>query len=271
MNGIYRKVTNTKPEMDLGLNYWENFDDRYGIVNVEKERERVSEWKQQLQNQSNKFLENDWLVGKLLNKYKYFGTFNFEPYWLLDKSFEDLQDSIKHFKNVLGRKMFGKKFNTKSVYLIMNTGGTKYRFETRDNFNINFYPVIETIKYIKEYKKSVPVRKHIHILFGEVPDTVRLDKDFETFVIDCWMTLKESSGVRDGDDGQQMKKVWYERHDRCSESYITKLKNKNTNGVKWEDKKNFTEVRNQHLLDEDITDWIERHSKDIFESTFVKN
>jgi hypothetical protein len=265
MVGINRQFNDTKPEMDLGLDYWGNFDDRYGIVDIEKEKQRLSEWKQRLQNQSDKFLIDNWLVGKLLNKYEYFGTFNFEPYWLMDKSFEDLQDTIKHFKSILRRKLFGRKLNTKSVYLIMNTGGTKYRFETRDNFKMNFYPVIETVKWIKEYKKYVPVRKHVHILFGELPDNVRLKKDFETVVIDCWMSMKES-GER---DEQQVKEIYGGKDIRnCSENYITKLRH---SSVDWFDSKNFTEIKNQHLLDEDITDWIERNSKEIFESTVVKN
>jgi hypothetical protein len=184
----------------------------------------------------------DWFVEyknvmSLLNKYEYFGTFNFDENWVKDKNFEDIQNSIKHFKSILRRKMFGKK------------GG----------FNMNLYPVIETIKYKKNFnnKKYVHVRHHVHILFGEVPDNVRLKKDFETFVIDCWMSLKESS-ERVGKNGQQMKKVWYENIDRCSENYIMKLRH-NGNGVEWLDKVNKTEIKKQHLLDEDFCDWLERN------------
>jgi hypothetical protein len=211
-----------EPEIDLEL----------------ERRERLED----LRYRTNKWFTDNWLVHKLINKYEYFGTFNFEPYWTLDKTFEDLQDSIKHFKSILRRKMFGR----------------------NGDFNMNFYPVIETVKWIKEYKKYVPVRKHVHILFGGVPDTVRLNKDFETFIIDCWMSLKEC-GER---DEQQVIPIYGTDTRKCGEGYITKLKHSN---VDWFDKKNFTEIKNQHLLDEDITDYIERNSDGIFDSTVLKD
>jgi hypothetical protein len=240
-----------------------NYNTRFSVEEIDdRDLERQNNLKN-IRDTSYKWFTQNWLKNKLINKYEYFGTFNFDKTWVEDKSFEDISNSIKHFKNILGRKMFGRNFNRKSVHVKLNTNGTKYKFEIRDNFKLNFYPVIETVKWKPEFDKYVQVTPHVHILFGEVPKNVRLKKDFETFVVDCWLTLKESSNERTGKNGQQMKVIYGTSTKKCGEGYITKLNDKKC-GVDFLDKKNITDVK--QIFDEDISDFIDRNSNEIFNS-----
>ena len=218
----------------LGLDYSNRFNTNKTDEALDR-RQRM----EQLRLSTEYWFKDNWLMHRMVGKYEYFGTFNFDPDWVLDKDFDDISNSIKHFQGVLRKKLFG-----------------------RGDFELNFFPVIETVKWVKEFKRYVPVRKHAHILFGDPPEHVRLNKDFETLLVDSWMTLKES-----GDRSEQLVKAIYGTHLE-GESYITKLRHSN---VDWFDKKNFTEIKNQHLLDEDFSDWIERNSLDIYDSTFSKN
>ena len=242
-----------------------DYNNRYKTDETDEvlERKLRSERLQDLRMRTDYWFKDNWLTHRMVGKYEYFGTFNFDGYWVRDKTFEDIQKEIRHFKKVLGTKLFGRKFNTKTVYLKMNTGGTNFKFEYKDNFNINFFSVIETVKWEKKFKKYVDVRKHVHILFGEPPQGCRLDKDFETLVVETWMKLK-NSGTR---DEQLVKKIYGTDTDTCGEGYITKLRHSN---VDWLDGMNFTEIKGQHLLDEDITDWIERNSDEIYKGNYLK-
>ena len=225
--------TNTK-FTDKEIDDW-NPDERY----------RLQVWKNDMQ----LWFDENQKVISLLGKYEYFGTFNFDEDWVKYRNFDELENSIKHFKSILRKKLFGR----------------------QGEFNMNIYPVIETKKFEKTFKTYVPVTPHVHILFGEVPDTVKLKKDFETTVIDCWMTLNESSGVRVGKRGQEVKKVWYVSFNRCSENYITKLRN-DPDGVEFEDKKNFSKRKNPELFDDDdFLEWFDRNSKDILKTEPVMN
>ena len=61
-----------------------------------------------IRNQSNKWFADNWLVNKLVNKYEYFATFQFDKEWVKDKSFDELSNSIRHYKNILHKKLFGR-------------------------------------------------------------------------------------------------------------------------------------------------------------------
>ena len=191
-----------------------------------------------LRNQSNKWFADNWLVNKLVNKYEYFATFQFDKEWVKDKSFDELSNSIRHYKNILHKKLFG-----------------------RQEFRLNFFPVIETVKWSKELKKYLPVRPHTHILLGEVPSTARIGCEPKTFFTDCWMEMKNAGLAKD----QQVIEIYGGNTTKSAESYITKLKHSN---VDWFDGKNYCEVK--QVFDEDITDWIERHSENILASYLSK-
>jgi hypothetical protein len=189
---------------------------------------------EQLRDKSKCWFAKNWLVNKLVNKYEYFGTFQFDKDWVKDKTFEELQKSIRHYKSILRRKMFG-----------------------RQDFDMNFFPVIEMVKWSKQLKKFIPVKPHIHILFGEPPNTARITKDIETFFTDCWLEMNESGEPHE----HQVKMIYGGDTTKSAESYITKLQHSN---VDWFDGKNFTEVK--QVFDEDICDWIDRNSISILES-----
>ena len=193
-----------------------------------------------IRNQSNKWFADNWLANRLVNKYEYFATFHFDREWVKDKSFDELSNSIRHYKNILHKKLFG-----------------------RQEFRLNFYPVIETVKWNKELKEWKPVIAHTHILLGEVPGTARIGCDPKTFFTKCWLEMKNAGLAKD----QQVIEIYGGDTTKSAESYITKLQHSN---VEWRDKNNITEIKNQHLLDEDITDWIERHSENILASYLSK-
>lgn len=200
-----------------------------------------------LRNQTNKWFADNWLVNKLVNKYEYFATFQFDKEWVKDKSFDELSNSIRHYKNILHKKLFG-----------------------RQEFRLNFFPVIETIKWSKELKKYLPVRPHTHILLGEVPSTARIGCDPKTFFTKCWLEMKNAGLAKD----QQVIEIYGGDTTKSAESYTTKLQhqnkknNGNRNDVEFVDRKNWHEVK--QVLDEDITDWIDRHSENILASNLSK-
>ena len=91
---------------------------------------------------------------------------------------------------------------------------------------MNFFPVIETKKWNRFNQSYSSVIPHVHIAFGEVEKDTRLDKDFPNFLIDCWMTLKESNEKR---ERHEVKFVYVDSDDakKCAETYITKLRHSN--------------------------------------------
>jgi hypothetical protein len=198
---------------------------------------------QAVRDQSNKWFADNWLINQLVNKYEYFATFQFDKEWVKDKSFDELSNTIRHYKNILHKKFFG-----------------------RQEFQLNFFPVIETVKWNKVLKKYLPVRSHTHILLGEVPSTARLNCDPKTFFTECWLEMDTSGLAHE----QQVIEIYGGDTTKSAESYITKLQhqneknNGNRNDVEFVDTKNWYEVK--QILDEDITDWIDRHSENILAS-----
>jgi hypothetical protein len=215
-----------------------------------------------LRNDSNKWFVDNWLVNQLVNKYEYFATFQFDKNWVKDKSFDEISNTIKHYKNILHNKLF-----------------------RRQEFQLNFFPVIETIKWNKKIKKYLPVRPHAHILLSEIPSTARLNCDPKTFFIKCWLEMKNSGLAKD----QQVIEIYGGDTTKSAESYITKLihqndkNNGNRNDIEFIDTKNWYEVKQvfdedktdwssciSKDVDEDITDWIDRHSENILASNLSK-
>ena len=138
------------------------------------------------------------------NKYEYFGTFNFDREWLKNNGIDEIKKSVKHFKSVVRKRLFGRE----------------------KDFRLDFLPVVETKKWNFLSKSYLPVIPHVHIAFGEVEKDTRLDKDFPDFLIDCWMTLKESNEKR---ERHEVKFVYVDSDDakKCAETYITKLRHSN--------------------------------------------
>ena len=140
----------------------------------------------------------------LYNRYEYFGTFNFDREWLKNNGTDEIKQSVKHFKSVVRKRLFGRE----------------------KDFRLDFLPVVETRKRNSLSKSFLPVIPHVHIAFGEVEKDTRLDKDFPNFLIDCWMTLKESNEKR---ERHEVKFVYVDSDDakKCAETYITKLRHSN--------------------------------------------
>ena len=174
-------------------------------------------------------------ISKHLGKYEYFGTFHFgEEYEL---SFDDASKCISHFRNVLRKKMFGKK----------------------GSFDMNFLSVIEDVKWNKDTGKYEPVKTHFHFLISDPPEYARMDKDFCEFLVDSWCSLE---GMDDREnqyiipiysknpvvdkDGKKIKAP-------LAEEYITKLRH-SKKGIRWWDKENssFSPIP----YDEDALDYI---------------
>jgi hypothetical protein len=136
------------------------------------------------------------------NKYEYFGTFNFDREWLKNNGTDEIKKSVKHFKSVVRKRLFGRE----------------------KDFRLNFFPVVETKKWNSLSKSYLPVIPHVHILFGDYEIDTRLDKDLPDLLIDCWMTLQESDEKR---ERHQVKFVYGSSPNRCGESYLTKLRHSN--------------------------------------------
>jgi hypothetical protein len=133
------------------------------------------------------------------NKYEYFGTFNFDRKWLENNGTDEIKQSVKHFKSVIRKRLFGRE----------------------KDFRLNFFPVVETKKWNKFNQSYSSVIPHVHILFGEVETDTRLDKDLPDFLIDCWMSLQSSDEKR---ERHQVKFVYGSSPNRCGETYLTKLR-----------------------------------------------
>lgn len=225
----------------LGLDYNTRFTDKE-IDNWNLETKiRMAK----LKNDTNKWFTDTWLVRKLYGlNYRYFGTFNFDKEWVKDKTFEDLQKSVKHFKSVIRQKLYGKK----------------------NDLELGFLSVIETVSWDKEHKKYLNIGGHLHILFTDVRHDVNLKTDFETFLIDTWMGLKES-GKR---DEQQVKLMYGYDFNKCGESYITKLMNTGqsdrNNYKEWFDDGNWNKTKLN--FDECYIEFIEKHSSEIYKHRY---
>ena len=144
----------------------------------------------------------DWFNSyfpRFYNRYEYFGTFNFDREWLKNNGVDEIKQSVKHFKNVIRKRLFGRE----------------------KDFRLNFFPVIETKKWNRFNQSYSSVIPHVHILFGDVETNTRLNKDLPSFLIDCWMTLQESDTKR---ERHEVKFVYGSRPNRCGETYLTKLR-----------------------------------------------
>ena len=91
----------------------------------------------QIEERNKKWFKDIQLFSRFLGKYEYFGTFHFNKN--INPSFDEAQKSISHFKNVVRKKLFGRK----------------------GNFKLNFLSVIEdekweknTQKYVKKYAEE---------------------------------------------------------------------------------------------------------------------
>ena len=156
-------------------------------------------------------------ISKHLGKYEYFGTFHFHKN--INPTFDEAQKSISHFKNVVRKKLFGRK----------------------GDFRLNFLSVIEEEKWEKHSKQYVSVETHFHFLISNPPDDARLNKDFPDFLIDCWCSLQES----DEREKQQVKFIYSGKS--LAEDYITKLRH-SQKGIRFLDVLNSTQ--SQEITDD---------------------
>ena len=116
----------------------------------------------QVRNRDERWFDGIKDIWKHLGKYEYFGTFHFGKEYEL--SFDEASKCISHFRNVLRKKMFGKK----------------------GSFDMNFLSVIEDVKWNRDTGKYEPVKTHFHFLIDEPPEYARMDKDFCEFLTDSW-------------------------------------------------------------------------------------
>ncbi len=164
----------------------------------------------QIRERDKKWFDDIQLFIRYVGKYEYFGTFRFRED--VDMTWDEAQKSISHFKNVVRKKLFGRK----------------------GDFKMNFLSVIEDEKYEKHSKQYVSVKTHFHFLISTPPDDARLNKDFGDFLIECWNSLQEA----DERDKQQVK--WIYSGNSLAEDYITKLRH-SKKGIKFLDVLNSTQ------------------------------
>ena len=112
----------------------------------------------QIEERNKKWFKDVQLFSRFLGKYEYFGTFRFRED--IDMSWDEAQKSISHFKNVVRKKLFGRK----------------------GDFRLNFLSVIEDEKWEKNTKRYVSVKTHFHFLISDVGEGTRLNKDFREFL-----------------------------------------------------------------------------------------
>ena len=180
----------------------------------------------QVRNRDKRWFDGIKDIWKHLGKYEYFGTFHFGKEYEL--SFDDASKCISHFRNVLRKKMFGKK----------------------GSFDMNFLSVIEDVKWNKDTGKYEPVKTHFHFLISDPPEYARMDKDFCEFLTDSWCSLLEA----DERDRQQIKPIYCKNNAPLPEEYITKLRHSKW-GIRYEDKQNST-LSLPTAFDEDGQDYI---------------
>ena len=171
----------------------------------------------QIEERNKKWFKDVQLFSRFLGKYEYFGTFRFRED--IDMSWDEAQKSISHFKNVVRKKLFGRK----------------------GDFRLNFLSVIEDEKYEKHSKQYVAVKTHFHFLISTPPGEARLNKDFQNFLIDCWCSLQES----DEREKQQVKFIYSGKS--LAEDYITKLR-RSPKGIRFLDVLNSTQ--SQEITDD---------------------
>ncbi len=164
----------------------------------------------QIRERDKKWFDDIQLFIRFVGKYEYFGTFRFRED--IDITWDEAQQSIAHFKNVVRKKLFGRK----------------------GDFKMNFLSVIEDEKYEKHSKQYVSVKTHFHFLISTPPVEARLNKDFPNFLVDCWNSLQEA----DERDKQQVK--WIYSGNSLAEDYITKLRH-SKKGIKFLDVLNSTQ------------------------------
>ena len=164
----------------------------------------------QIEERNKKWFKDVQLFSRFLGKYEYFGTFHFNKN--INPTFDEAQKSISHFKNVVRKKLFGRK----------------------GDFRLNFLSVIEDEKWEKNTKRYVSVKTHFHFLISNPPDDARLNKDFPDFLIDCWCSLQES----DEREKQQVKFIYSGKS--LAEDYITKLRH-SQKGIRFFDEENSTQ------------------------------
>ena len=171
----------------------------------------------QIRERYKKWFDDIQLFIRFVGKYEYFGTFHFNKN--INLTFDEAQKSISHFKNVVRKKLFGRK----------------------GNFKLNFLSVIEEEKWEKHSKQYVSVETHFHFLISNPPDDARLNKDFSDFLIDCWCSLQES----DERENQQVKFIYSGKS--LAEDYITKLR-RSQKGIQFLDVLNSTQ--SQEITDD---------------------
>ena len=162
----------------------------------------------QMRERNKKWFDDIQLFIRFVGKYEYFGTFRFGE----NKTWDEAQQSIAHFKGVVRKKLFGK----------------------QGDFKLNFLSVIEDEKWEKHSQQYVPVKTHFHFLISNPPSEARLKKDFPNFLIDCWCSLQEA----DERDKQQVK--WIYQGSCLAEDYITKLRH-SKKGIRFLDVINSTQ------------------------------
>ena len=171
----------------------------------------------QIRERYKKWFDDIQLFIRFVGKYEYFGTFRFRED--IDMSWDEAQKSISHFKNVVRKKLFGRK----------------------GDFELNFLSVIEDEKWLKHTKQYVSVKTHFHFLISNPPDDARLNKDFPDFLIACWCSLQES----DERENQQVKFIYSGKS--LAEDYITKLR-RSQKGIRFLDVLNSTQ--SQEITDD---------------------
>ena len=173
----------------------------------------------QIEERNKKWFKDVQLFIRFVGHYEYFGTFRFRED--IDMSWDEAQKSISHFKNVVRKKLFGRK----------------------GDFRLNFLSVIEEEKWEKHSKQYVSVETHFHFLISNPPDDARLNKDFPDFLIDCWCSLQESDERED----QQVKFIYSGKS--LAEDYITKLR-RSPKGIRFLDILNSTQ--SQEITDDNV-------------------
>ena len=171
----------------------------------------------QIRERDKKWFDDIQLFIRFVGKYEYFGTFHFNKN--INLTFDEAQKSISHFKNVVRKKLFGRK----------------------GDFRLNFLSVIEDEKWEKNTKQYVSVKTHFHFLISNPQDDARLNKDFSDFLIDCWCSLQES----DERENQQVKFIYSGKS--LAEDYITKLRH-SQKGIRFLDVLNSTQ--SQEITDD---------------------
>jgi hypothetical protein len=180
----------------------------------------------QVKNRDKVWFEEIRDIAKFIGRYEYFGTFHFEQNY--NPTFDEAQKSISLFRNVVRKKMFGKK----------------------GSFDMNFLSVIEDEKWNTDKHRYEPVKTHFHFLINEPPEYARVAKDFGEFLIDCWCSLLET----DERQVQQIIPIYSKSNAPSAEEYITKLRHSNK-GIRWWDTQNST-LSSPVPYDEDALDYI---------------